>query len=626
MKFAKWRSRWIIFIHDLLWVPVAITLGYLVRFNLESIPRDLQDMYLVFLAFAVPVHALTFWLFGCYRGVWRFASIPDLLRITWAVGSGLLITLLALFLTFRLTEVPRSVIVLYPVLLAMGVGGVRVLYRAFTDHGLRPTLDNRPRALVIGAGRAGEALIRDLRRNGPFFPAAVLDDDSSKHGQELHGVRVKGGVERLPDIVQTHSIDIVLIAIPSAGREQMDRIVALCNRVSVEFRTLPSVFELTKEEAGAARLRPVTVEDLLGRAPVKLDDVAIDRIVTDRCVMVTGGGGSIGSELCRQIAEHRPRGLVLLDNSEFNLYRTELELQARFPGLPLQAVLGDVRDGPLVDRLFQRYQPAVVFHAAAYKHVPILEQNPCQGIDNNVMGTRTVADAAVQYAAERFVLISTDKTVNPTSIMGASKRVAELYCQNLGRACDTQFITTRFGNVLASCGSVVPLFEEQIRKGGPVTVTHPDVTRYFMTIKEAVGLILQAAAIGRGGEIFVLDMGQPILIRELAEKMIRLAGKIPGRDIEIRYTGLRPGEKLHEELFYDKEELLATSHPKLLQASSFPVEWEWLSEGLQSLNVALRAGDANGAVERLRRLVPEFQTQTADWSLRTYPPHLKVVR
>jgi len=624
--FALLRNRWVVFAHDLLWVPAAITIAYWVRFNLDTIPEGLLREYLYFMVIAIPAHALSFWIFGCYRGVWRFASVPDLVRIFWAGTSGLLLTLLGLFVVIRLHEIPRSVILLYPFVLICGAGGMRVLYRAVRDHGLKPAFDNRKHALIVGAGRAGEMLIRDLRRHGPFFPAVIVDDDLAKRGQELHGVRVRGTVDDLPQLVEAMSINIVLIAIPSANRETMDRIVALCNEAAVEFRTLPSIEELAEDQADASRLRAVTVEDLLGRDQNALDDDAIERLIHDRCVMVTGGGGSIGSELCRQIAAHHPQALIVVDNSEFNLYRAELELMKKFPAMELRAVLGDVRNASLVEKLFARFNPAIVFHAAAYKHVPIVEENPCQGVDNNVLGTRIVADAAVRHGAERFVLISTDKTVNPTSVMGATKRVAELYCQNLGRNSGTQFVTTRFGNVLASCGSVVPLFEEQIRNGGPVTVTDPEVTRYFMTIQEAVGLILQAALIGRGGEIFVMDMGRPIRIRELAEKMVRLAGKVPDRDIMITYTGLRPGEKLHEELFYASEELVPTAHPKLMQASSFPADWNWIANGMDALEKAVAAGDSAEAVECLRQLVPEFTVLTPGWALQTTPPHLRVVK
>lgn len=626
MSVAKLRNRWVIFAHDVLWVPVAITVAYWIRFNLGSVPQGLLNEYFLFMAVATPAHAISFWLFGCYRGIWRFASIPDLIRITWAVGLGLLATVLALFLVNRLAEIPRSAIVLYPMLLVAAVAGARVAYRAIRDHGVRPALDTRKRALILGAGSAGEALVRELLRQGPFFPAGVLDDDPLKLGQEVHGVRVWGPISDLPRRVHALDIDMVLIAMPSADRDAMNRIVKLCSDAEVEFRTLPTVKALAESQAAVSQLREVTVEDLLGREPILLDNDSIGDFVANRSIMVTGGGGSIGSELCRQVAEYKPALLVIVDNSEFNLFRVELELLARFPGVPLRAVIGDVRDTVLMDRLFARHQPAVVFHAAAYKHVPILEENPCQGVLNNVIGTRIVADAAARHGAERFVLISTDKTVNPTSVMGATKRVAELYCQNLGRNNKTQFVTTRFGNVLGSCGSAIPLFEEQIRTGGPVTVTDPEVTRFFMTVEEAVGLILQASVIGKGGDILVMDMGMPVKISELAEKMIHLSGKTPGRDIEIVYTGLRPGEKLHEELFYEKEQLVPTRHRKLLQASSFPVDWAWLSAGIDELAALASSGNSFATVEQLQQLVPEFSTHLKDWASRTQPPHLRLIQ
>lgn len=626
MDLSRFRNRWVIFAHDVAWVPLAITLAYWIRFNLGQIPDSLHPLYIFFMSVAVPAHAASFWLFGCYRGVWRFASIPDLMRIARATLLGLFVTLLVLFITVRLADIPRSTMLLYPLLLAGGVGGARVFYRAVVDHGLRSAFDERKRALVVGAGRAGETLVRDLRRQGAFVPVAIVDDNATKWGQELHGVRVRGGCESIPELAQALSIEIVLIAIPSATRETMDRIVALCNEGNVEFRTLPSLEELAEDQAAASSLRPVTVEDLLGRDQITLDDEGIDKLIHNECVFVTGGGGSIGSELSRQVAAHAPRTLVIVDSSEFNLYRVEMELLAKHPGMDLRAVIGDVRNANLVEKLFAHFKPSLVFHAAAYKHVPIVEENPCQGTDNNVFGTRTVADAAVRHETKRFVLVSTDKTVNPTSVMGATKRVAELYCQNLARNSGTQFITTRFGNVLASCGSVVPLFEEQIRKGGPVTVTDPEVTRYFMTIREAVGLILQAALIGNGGEIFVMDMGRPIRIRELAEKMISLAGKVPGRDVQIAYTGLRPGEKLHEELFYATEELLPTSHPKLMQASAFPASWPTILAGLELLERAVQSGNPGEAIERLRELVPEFTMMEPRWAIDTQPPQLRVIR
>jgi FlaA1/EpsC-like NDP-sugar epimerase len=369
---------------------------------------------------------------------------------------------------------------------------------------------------------------------------------------------------------------------------------------------VPSLGELALGQVEISRLRPVTVNDLLGREPVKLDEAAISEFLRGKCVLVTGGGGSIGSELCRQIARHGPAELVIVDRCEYNIYAIERDLKLHWPSVKLRALLGDVRDGPAINKLFRTYRPEVVFHAAAYKHVPLVEENPIEGVLNNVFGTKIVADAAHQYGTGCFVFISTDKTVNPVNIMGATKRIGEIYCQNLGRGSDTHFITTRFGNVLASAGSVIPLFEKQIAAGGPVTVTHPEVTRYFMTIPEAVGLILQAGASGAGGEIFVLDMGEPIRIYDLAEKMIQLSGLRPDQDIPIAFVGLRLGEKLHEELFYSEETLRGTTHPKLLLAACCQVEWGKLTERIQRLERRVRRGSYADVLASLKAIVPQF--------------------
>lgn len=601
------RRRVLVFTHDLLWTALAIAAAYWLRFNFETLPEHIVPGFLAYLIVAVPVHAASFWAFGCYRGVWRFASIPDFMRLSAAVFTGMLFATLAMFLYNRLELIPRTVIALYPLLLLAGVTGVRVMYRAIVDHGLWLDFDARPRAIVIGGGRAGEMLIRDLRRHGPYNPVAILDDDPGKHGQELHGVRVRGDISALPEQATDLRASVVLVAIPSANGEVLDRIVSEAMQADLEVSTLPTLAGFDPMGRSSQQLRPITVEDLLGRAPVTLDDQGIDAVIADRGILVTGGGGSIGSELCRQIAAHHPRHLVVFDHSEFNLYRTETELRREFPDMNVHAVLGSVTDAERLDVCMQRYDISIVFHAAAYKHVPLVEENPCEGVRNNVIGTRIVADCAIRNAVEKFVLISTDKVVNPTSVMGATKRAAELYCQSLGNTSGTQFITTRFGNVLGSCGSVVPLFEQQILDGGPVTVTDPDVTRYFMTIDESAGLILQASAIGRGGEIFVMDMGKPVRIVELAEKMIRLHGRSPQKSVKIEFIGLRPGEKMHEQLFYEQEDLVGTSHPKLLLANCFAVSRSWLEGEFHALEVSVQAGDTQACIECLKRIVPGFQ-------------------
>ncbi|HET7307831.1 MAG TPA: nucleoside-diphosphate sugar epimerase/dehydratase [Gammaproteobacteria bacterium] len=601
------RRRWIVVVHDLAWVPASVFFAYWLRFNLEPIPDNFFDGMMLTAAIALPLHALTFWFFGCYRGIWRFASLPDLARIAKAVALGGLGTALGVALFLRLQGIPRSVLVLYPVLLGLGTGSMRLGYRILKDRHFKPMRVDLERALVVGAGHAGETLIRDLIRHGPFAPVALVDDDKRKQGYEIHGVRVVGQLDALGDLIQALEIDVVLVAMAKVPRRKLEQIVRVCAEAGARCRILPPLGQLANGRLEASQMRPVTVEDLLGREPVCLDQRQVSEFIKGRRILVTGGGGSIGSELCRQLADREPELLIIVDHSEYNLYRIEQELLARKQPVKFAKVLGDIRGNAVVEPLFRRYAPEIVFHAAAYKHVPMVEDNPVEGVLNNVFGTRKVADAAVRAGVGHFVLISTDKTVNPTSVMGASKRIAELYCQALGRETGTRFITTRFGNVLGSTGSVVPHFERQIKAGGPVTVTHADVTRFFMTIAEAVSLILQAGAMGHGGEIFVLDMGQPIRIRDLAHKLIRLSGLTPGRDVEIAYTGLRPGEKMHEELFYKNETLQGTSHPKLLLASCDGMKMAALEQPMSVLERAAANADATALIQAMRALVPQYQ-------------------
>ncbi|HEX5056261.1 MAG TPA: nucleoside-diphosphate sugar epimerase/dehydratase [Gammaproteobacteria bacterium] len=610
-------KRVLIILHDILWVPAAIYLAYWFRFNLQTVPESYYPAMRQLIVFAMPIHAFTFWLFGCYRGIWRFASLPDLWRLLRAVAMGALVVSVALFLYSRFIGVPRSAIVLYPILLFIGVSGSRAAYRMLRTHRFSLDREERPRALVIGAGRAGNFLVRDLLEHGPFTAVGLIDDNPSMEGTDVHGVRVVGKVSDLPVLIKSFDAQVVLIAMPSAPRATMDEIVRICSERKVICRTLPTLNELADGRVEVSRLRPVTVEDLLGRAPVKLDEHAVGAYITGKCVAVTGGGGSIGSELCRQILAHQPSSLMVIDSSEFNLYSIEAELKKKYPGRKILPLLADIRVRETVENIFAQCRPQVVFHAAAYKHVPMVEENIIEGLRNNAFGTKVVADAAAKYEVSTFVLVSTDKTVNPTNVMGASKRIAEVYCQTLNNYVRTHYITTRFGNVLGSTGSVVPLFEKQIKDGGPVTVTHPDIARFFMTIPEAASLILQAGAMGKGGEIYVLDMGEPVKILELAENMIRLSGLEPGRDIKVQYIGLRPGEKMHEELFYAKEELVGTGHPKLMLANCMPCEWSGLQADLLELQKAVERFDDKAALRLIQRIVPEF--------VRNVPPGAEII-
>jgi FlaA1/EpsC-like NDP-sugar epimerase len=603
--FDRLRSRTAAFVHDLIMVPLAWLGAYWLRFNLELPPPQFVDAALAALPLVLPVQAAVFWFFGLYRGVWRFASLPDLMRILKAVAAGTALCFILLFVLTRLESVPRSVPLLFLFLQLLLLAGPRLLYRWHKDRHLN--LAGGQRVLVVGAGSAGEMLVRDMLRDPAhaYLPVAFVDDLPRRQGGEIQGIPVAGTCERIPELVSERDIEVVVLAVPSADSGQMRRLVEHCETAGVPFRTVPKLHSLMRGQVSVDQLRAVSIEDLLGREAVTLDWEGIRGGLTGRRILVTGGGGSIGSELCRQIAGLEPAGLMVLDNSEFNLYAIEMELAAAFPGLSLRIQLGDVTDPATVRRAMVGFEPQVVFHAAAYKHVPMLEEQVREALRVNVLGTRCVADAAHRQGCAEFVLISTDKAVNPANVMGASKRLAELYCQHLDGRSDTRFITVRFGNVLGSAGSVVPLFRRQIDQGGPVTVTDPEMERYFMTIPEACQLIMQAGVMGRGGEIFVLDMGEPVKIRYLAEQMIRLSGHDPD-DIEIRYIGLRPGEKLYEELFYGDEDLAPTAHRRIRVARHRPPESGRLEEALNEMREQVQDFRQGALREILQNLIPEW--------------------
>jgi len=600
------RNKYTVLLHDLLMIPIAWLGAYWLRFNLEQFSGEFLDTALSTLPLVWIAQATAFWYFGLYRGIWRFASIPDFVRIAKAVVAGVALAAVGIFIINRLEGVPRSVFVLYPGLMVLLLGTPRLFYRWLRDRALY--LDtSKKRVLVVGAGKAGEMLVRDMQQgeSSGNKPVAFVDDDPNKIGREVRGVPVYGNCDGIPELVEKHDIDLILIALTTATSKQLRRIVEKCEATEVPFRSLPRLQDLVSGRVSLKELREVTIEDLLGRDPVQLDWETITKELSGKTVLVTGGGGSIGSELCRQILRLGPKRLVVLDNSEFNLFSIDLELRRANPSMPLVSVLGDVKDCVTIGRLFEQYHPDIVFHAAAYKHVPLLEEQSRSAVTNNALGTQIVADCAVKHGCGEFVLISTDKAVNPTNIMGATKRVAEIYCQSLSKESSTKFITVRFGNVLGSAGSVIPIFRSQISKGGPVTVTHPEIERYFMTIPEASQLILQAGGMGQGGEIYVLDMGEPVKISYLAEKMITLSGKQPGEDVEIVYTGLRPGEKMYEELFHESENLEKTSHPKILKAGSRQVERDDVNAAFVDLEKACNENNETEINRVLLRLVPE---------------------
>ncbi|MET0053401.1 MAG: nucleoside-diphosphate sugar epimerase/dehydratase, partial [Candidatus Thiodiazotropha sp. 6PLUC10] len=493
------RSQGVALAHDVLMVPFAWFLAFWFRYNLEVVPVSFYADALQALLFILPVQLAAFLLFGLYRGIWRFASLPDIMRILKAVLVGTVVGVALLFVFTRAGGVPRSVPVIYAILLVMFLSGPRLIYRLLKDRHL--DLAPGKRVLIVGSGKAGEMLARDILRNrrGDFRPVAFIDDKQRRQGREIHGLPVAGTSEDIPELCEEFGIDVIMLAIPSASSSQMRRVVEYCEASGVPFRSVPQLNDLMSGNVQINHLRHVSIEDLLGRNPISLDWQAIGTTLADKTILVTGAGGSIGSELCRQLANLKPAKLVLLENSEFNLYSIEMELLKAFPQLTLECHLGDVTDQTYVDRLFDQHRPEVVFHAAAYKHVPMLENRIRQAVRNNVLGTRTVAQSADRHGCGVFVLVSTDKAVNPANVMGASKRAAEIFCQNLNAHSTTRFITVRFGNVLGSAGSVIPLFRKQIEDGGPVTVTDPRMERYFMTIPEACQLIMQTVVMGEGG-------------------------------------------------------------------------------------------------------------------------------
>jgi len=597
--------------HDLLQIALAWMLAWLARFNFDLPPQPFLDSSLNALPVVIVTQAAIAWYFGLYRGLWRFASLPDLSNILRAAGLGALLAAIVLFLVNRLDATPRSVLILYPVFLVFLLGGPRLLYRIWKDHALHlQTNADAQRVIVVGGGNGGEMLIRDMLREGNYIPVGLVDDNAQLQRSNIHGVPVLGQIAELSRIVQRREVDLLVIAIPSANSEQMRRIVESCEATGRPFRTLPQLDDLLSGRSGISTLREVSLEDLLGRDKVELEWQAIQSSISGETVLVSGGGGSIGSELCRQIATLGVARLVVLDNSEHNLYVIEKELRRSSPGLRVECLLADVRDGVAIERAFSTFTPSLVFHAAAYKHVPILQTQIREAVAVNVLGTLEMMNCADRYGCSSFVLISTDKAVRPSSVMGATKRLAELVCEARYPHSDTKFITVRFGNVLGSGGSVVPLFREQIAAGGPLTVTHADATRYFMTIPEACQLIMQAGAVGSGGEIFVLDMGEPVNITYLAEQLIRLSGHTPGLDIEIVYTGLRPGEKLSEELFRDDEHLDPTSHDKLLLAQHVHNDRNHIEQLLSDLRSSVDAFDEESITALLSQAVPEFDVVT----------------
>ncbi|NPV27279.1 MAG: polysaccharide biosynthesis protein [Firmicutes bacterium] len=559
-----WRKIILILI-DAVLINVAIFAALWLRFD-GNIPSTYIKEARTLIPLISLIFPACFYYFKLYNRLWAYASVRELLNIVTANTAAMSIFIVCIYL-FPLGRLPRSIYLIAWLLSNLLIGGSRLTWRIVRDYYLKPRSSSPQRVLIVGAGDAGAMVVRELQHNGNGNQKQVVgfvDDDPAKQKMYLHGVPVLGTRDDIPALVERHDIDEIIIAMPSVPGAEVRRIVEICRPCGVKLKTLPGLYEIIDGSVRVNRIRDVDLEDLLRREPVQVNMAEIAGYLRDQVVLVTGAGGSIGSEeLCRQIARFQPRQLLLLDNCENNLFEIDLELRNQVDGLEITPLMADVKDVTKINYIFERYKPQVVFHAAAYKHVPMMELHPDEAFKNNVLGTRVVAEAADRHGSRAFILISTDKAVNPTSVMGATKRLAEIIVQNLSRQSQTKFASVRFGNVLGSRGSVVPLFKKQIAQGGPVTVTHPEMKRYFMTIPEAVQLVIQAGAMAEGGETFVLDMGEPIKIVDMARDLIRLSGLRPDEDIKIVFTGVRPGEKLYEELLTAEEGTVATRHERI---------------------------------------------------------------
>lgn len=589
-------------------VALGFTLAYLIRFDGHVTPLYLHQLStLVPLVVAIQLSAN--WTFGVYKRLWRYTGLTEVMELGVSVMVGLLVVLTMRklgLLSVENNQLSYGIIFVNSCVCFLALVGPRVLRRLMTEHSQRKHWRQpvRKRVLVVGAGDAGMMVLRELNmRSNGVDVVGLIDDDPAKVRKRIGAITVFGTTAELPKYIENLFIDQVIIAMPSAPPSETRRIVEMCRQAEVETRILPGLFELIDGKVSINQLREVSLEDLLGRDPVKLDQESIAGYIAGRSVLVTGAGGSIGSELCRQIMRFNPHRLILLGKGENSIFTIQQELNRKLDGVELIPVIADVRDQVRMKAIFEQFKPNVVFHAAAHKHVPLMEANVAEAVANNVFGTKCVAELSAAHGVETFVLVSSDKAVNPTSVMGATKRTAELVIQDLAAITDTKYVAVRFGNVLASRGSVIPLWKQQISQGGPVTVTHPEATRYFMLIPEAVQLILQAGALGNGGEIFVLDMGKPVKILDLANDLIRFSGLSPGTDIEVQFIGMRPGEKLYEELLTQEEGLTKTSYEKIFVGKPQPIDREGLQKVVDRLRTGAAAGDDPALRSELNQLV-----------------------
>ena len=603
------RSRMIaLFIVDILSVILDSYLAIILRFKLDNIWVPAEYMYSVesYMVINVITTVVIFLVLNLYNRVWSYASMNEMLAI---LGATMLSTVFQAFgFSLLYLQVPRSYYFFYFILLSITTIITRFSYRILhtMENGLKKSTRHSRNTIVIGAGEAGNMIIKELKSSKYLNQkvVCVIDDNPSKKGKYIHGIRIVGGRDKIQEAAKKYDAEEIILAIPSAGTKNTRDILRICNLTDCKLKILPGMYQLINDDVGVSNLREVSIEDLLGRDTIEIDMESVGQYVRNKRVLVTGGGGSIGSELCRQIASHNPKLLIIFDIYENNAYDIQQELVRKYPNLKLEVLIGSVRNTSRIESVMEHYRPDVVFHAAAHKHVPLMEDSPNEAIKNNVFGTYKTARAADKYGVKKFVLISTDKAVNPTNIMGASKRMCEMIVQTFSKYSRTEYVIVRFGNVLGSNGSVIPLFKKQMEAGGPVTVTHPDIIRYFMTIPEAPQLVLQSGAMAQNGELFVLDMGKPVKIIDLAENMIRLSGV---QGIEIVETGLRPGEKLYEELLVKTEELDKTENSMIFIERDSALSAEEIDDKLAMLKEACATDDDSKAREVLRKVVPTFK-------------------
>ncbi|OKL37753.1 nucleoside-diphosphate sugar epimerase/dehydratase [Domibacillus mangrovi] len=608
----KWIKKSVLFILIDTLIILGSTISVSFLFN-DSSALLSESAYLFFLFWST--FMISFYLFHLYSRSWKFAGNDEFKRILkGALLSIILIGFIQMILNFvQFMTLSIQIILLTWLIIVTGLYSLRLVLGAIQDN--RGQLNKKgKRTLIIGAGKAGLLVLKELRKNvnSPLYPIAFIDDDLEKQHFDFYGVSVAGTRKEMVHVIQQYKIETVIIAIPAAPGSVITKIMNICKDHNVEVKILPRIIDIVNGQISFNMIREVKVEDLLGRPPIKLDLLGISSYVKDRTILITGAGGSIGSEICRQLSDFEPKKLLLLGHGENSIYTIEKELSQKFPHLLFETIIADIQDRKRMEEIFLFYRPNVVFHAAAHKHVPLMETNPIEAIKNNIFGTKNVAECAHKYHAEKFIQISTDKAVNPTSVMGVTKRIAELVIQHLSTQSNTHFVAVRFGNVLGSRGSVIPLFKKQIEEGGPVTVTHPHMTRYFMTIPEAVQLVLQAGSLAEGGEIFILDMGKPVKISELAKNLIRLSGLTPDQDIQIIYTGIRPGEKLYEELFTSEEGNTGSTHQLIFIAQPADFSKMNLPSLLEELENAIYTDTSTSTIKEIKclinKIVPSYQS------------------